>query len=214
MFLAGTEHAQLSVVHQYLDKQENSSLKSVFDKFAEIPSVDEPVSKLEPFIKIDRLHAALCELGIHMERDNTDELALMDLDDNGGLDFEEFKRAVHQQQTTQLEQWACMLPLAGMLARSLPLSDGKGDQPLREFSRLTDDGINAAVNVFSEGLQLLLIKARASLRQSFDSIDKKASEAAKVLAGGVSAISKFKTFKMSTGNVNQYHQGLSSRIGM
>ncbi len=198
-------------MHQYLDKQEDSSLKRVFDQFAEIPSVDEPVSKLEPFIKIDRLHAALCELGIHMDRDNTDELALMDLDGNGGLDFEEFKRAVHQQQTTQLEQWACMLPLAGMLARSLPLSDGKGDQPLRDFSRLSDDGINAAINVFSKGLQLLLIKARASLRQSFDSMDKKASEAA---AGGVSAISKFKTFKMSTGNVNQYHQGLSSRIGM
>ena len=107
-----------------------------------------------------------------------------------------------------------MLPLAGILARCLPISDGQGDQPLRDFSRLGEDGIDTAVEVFSEGLKLLLSTARASTRQMFDSMDKKAFEAAKDLADGVSAVSKYKTFKMSTGKVADYHEGLSSRIGM
>ena len=149
-----------------------------------------------------------------MKRDKAEELMVaMDLDENGGLDFEEFKRAL-QQQPTQLEQWAGMLPLAGMLARSLPVSSGQGDQPLRDFSRLADVEIDAAVEVFSTGLKLLLSTARASTRQMFDSMDKKAFEAAKDLADGVSAVSKYKTFKMSTGTVADYHEGLSSRIGM
>jgi hypothetical protein len=149
-----------------------------------------------------------------MKRDKAEELmVMMDLDENGGLDFEEFKRAL-QQQPTQLEQWAGMLPLAGMLARSLPVSSGQGDQPLRDFGRLADVEIDAAVEVFSKGLKLLLSTARASTRQMFDSMDKKAFEAAKDLADGVSAVSKYKTFTMSTGKVADYHEGLSSRIGM
>jgi hypothetical protein len=170
--------------------------------------------KCRAFVRSDGLQAALLELGVPMKRDKAEELmVVMDLDENGGLDFEEFKRAV-QQQPTQLEQWAGMLPLAGMLARSLPVSSGQGDQPLRDFGRLADVEIDAAVEVFSKGLKLLLSTARASTRQMFDSMDKKAFEAAKDLADGVSAVSKYKTFKMSTGKVADYHEGLSSRIGM
>jgi hypothetical protein len=149
-----------------------------------------------------------------MEWNKVEELMVaMDLDENGGLDFEEFKRAV-QQPPTQLEQWASMLPLAGLVARSLPISGGLGDKPLRDISRLCDVDIDTAVEVFSEGLKLLLITARTSIRQMFDSVDRKASEAAKDLANGVSAVSKFSTFKMSTGKVVEYHEGLSGRIGM
>jgi hypothetical protein len=143
-----------------------------------------------------------------MNRDLVEELMVaMDLDEKGGLDFEEFKRAV-QLKPTQLEQWASMLPLAGILSRCLPVSNGSGDQPLRDFSRLGDFEIDLAVGVFSEGLKLLLITARASSRQMFDNTDKKAAAAAKDLADGVSAVSKYKTFKMSTGTVRTYHEGL------
>jgi hypothetical protein len=100
---------------------------------------------------------------------------MMDLDGNGSLDFEEFKHAV-QHQPTELEQWASMLLLAGMLATSLPVCDGPGDKPLRDFSRLGDDEIETAIEVFSAGLKRLLISARA---------DRKASEAAKDGVGSV-----------------------------
>ncbi len=64
------------------------------------------------------------------------------------------------------------------------------------------------------GLTRQLMTKKTVLRQMFDSLDKKVSEAAKESAGGVSGVSKFKTFKMSTGKVTEYFEGLSSRIGM
>jgi hypothetical protein len=164
-------------------------------------------------MKTDGLHQALHLLGVPVVRKRAEDLLVaMDLDENGVLDYEEFKRAVAQP-LTQLEQWASMLPLAGMLARSLPVSGGQGDQPLRDFSRLGEDGIDTAVEVFSEGLRRLLMQAKDSTKQMFDTVDDKVLEAAKDSADGVSAASKFKTFKMSTGTIEEYHEGLSSRIG-
>jgi hypothetical protein len=222
--------SNILAVYQFLDRQGDDVLKKVFDKFAEleISPANETIhksaskddgamseSKLthEAFIRTDGLQNALLELGVPMEKEKVKDLMVaMDLDENGGLDFEEFKRAV-QQPPTQLEQWASMLPLAGMLAKSLPVSSWQGDQPLRDFSRFCDDEIDATVDAFSEGLRRLLIKARATATRMFDSVDKKASEAAKESASGASAVSKFTTFKMSTGNVSEYFEGLSSRIG-
>ena len=216
---------------QFLDRQEDSFLKGIFNKFAGISGVptgdyflkhpctiDGLISKsmtiVEPCIGADGLQAALLELGVHMERRKVEELiAVMDLDESGGLDYEEFKRAV-QQTPTQLEQWASMLPLGGLLARSLPVSGGQGDQPLRDFSQLKDIQIKTIVDVFSEGLTLLLFKAQATSKQMFNTMDKRASETAKDSADGVAAISKFTTFKMRTGNVSNYHEGLLSRIGV
>ncbi len=216
-------------MHQYLDKQADSFLKEVFDKFADssdgtfVEAIKEHTctstcteddlvsgskSKFKGLMSTDGLQGALRELGAPVERQKVKELmVLMDLDENGGLDFEEFKRAV-QQPPTQLEQWAGMLPLAGMLARSLPVSGSQGDQPLRDFSRLSEFAINIAVEALSDGLKRLLKEAQATARCMFDSVDKKASEASKD-----SAVSKFTTFKMSTGTVQNYHKGLADRIG-
>jgi hypothetical protein len=195
-------------VHQYLDRQGHSFFKGVFEKFADIEismgtagdtafdhsymdysSMSVSKSKVKALIRTDGLKDALLELGVQMKREKVEALmAVMDLDENGGLDFDEFKRAV-QQPLTQLEQWASMLPLAGVLARSLPVSGGQGDQSLRDFSRLGEDEINAAVVVvFSEGLRCLLMEANASesARQMFDSVNKKVEEAGR--ASGVSAV--------------------------
>ncbi len=170
--------------------------------------------KFKAVVRTAGLQVALPELGrLPIERAKVEEMiTVMDLDGNGGLDFEEFKRAI-KQIPTQLEQWASMLPLAGMLASSLPVLDGQGDKPLRDFNRLSEDEINAAADAFREGLKRLLLTAQQASRQMFDRADKMAVEAAKESADDVSAVSKFKTYKMSTGNVSDYHAGLSSRIG-
>jgi hypothetical protein len=200
--------ALISAVHDYLDRQGDFFLKGVFDEFSERSS-----SSTETLIRADRLHDALLKLDIHVSREKEEELmAIMDLDVNGGLDYDEFKRAVAQP-PTQLEQWASMLPLAGLLARSLPIRGGQGDQPLRDFSRLRVDEIDTAVDAFRVGLRRLLLEAKTTTKQMFDNVDKKASEAAKDSAGGISAVSKFKSFKMSTGKIADYYEGLISRIG-
>jgi hypothetical protein len=57
------------------------------------------------------------------------------------------------------------------------------------------------------------MQAKDTMKQMFESVDEKTLEAAKGSADGVSAAYKFKTFKMSTCKVEEYHTGLSSRIG-
>jgi hypothetical protein len=214
----------IRAVHQYLDRQGDLFLKGVFERFADFSSVSgaardvgdcsrQSKSKCKASIRTNGLQNALLELGVHMEMEKVEALMdVMDLDENGCLDFEEFKRAVLQP-PTQLEQWASMLPLAGMLARCLPVSGGMGDQPLRDFSKLGEDEINAAVEVFGEGLKRLLFEAKATSKKMFESTDEKAKNAAKDSANGVSAGRKFKTFKMSTGTVDDFYKGVSSRVG-
>jgi hypothetical protein len=204
MLRLNSQEILISAVHQHLDRQGDHFLKQVFDKFSAIN---------EGFVNTEGLYDALIELGMPAGRNKVEELMVtMDLDESGGLNFEEFKLAV-KQPPTQLEQWASMLPLSGILARSLPISSGQGDQPLRDFSRLHEDEINLAVEVFSKGLKRLLMQAKATSRQMFDSMDEKASEAAKDTASSVSAASKYKTFKMSTGKVEAYYEGISGRVG-
>jgi hypothetical protein len=199
--------ARTSAVLDYVDKQGGVFLKGIFDAFSETSN------HTEALIRTTGLQNALQRLGVPVAVERAEELMVMtDLDEKGGLDFESFRRAAVQP-PTPLEQWAGMLPLAGMLASSLPIGGGQGDQPLRDFSRLREDEIDTAVEAFKVGLRRLLLEAKASMRQMFDNVDAKASEAARDSASGVSAVSKFKSFKMSTGTVADYHDGLSSRIG-
>ncbi len=61
-------------------------------------------------------------------------------------------------------------------------------------------------------LRSVLFEAPVNLQQMFAGVDQKAAEAA--MEGAVTAVSKFKTFKMSTGTVKDYVEGISGRVGM
>ncbi len=212
-----------SNVKLYLERQGPAFLKGLFDKFAEIVCFDtmdtlpftEGQGSSNPhqitMLKSTGLQMALLELGVQMEFDQVEKLLVsMDLHDHGGLDFEEFKRAV-QQPATPLEQWVSMLPINGMLSRSFPVCGGPVDQVLRVVSKLGADEIHATVDVCSRALRDLLLESSANLQQMFSRVDEKAAEAAKVSYGPVA---KFKTFKMSTGTVADYVGGISGRVGM
>jgi hypothetical protein len=224
----GTGHVEKSTtesdVRLYLDLRGNGFLQRVFDKYAEHVSVPVETadsisfpesdgsakSKREAMLRPAGLQQALQEMGVQMDSDQVEMLLVsMDIDENGGLDFEEFKRAVHQP-ATPLEQWVAMLPIAGMLSRSFPVCGGPGDQVLRSVSKLSDNEIHASVDVFSRALLGVLTEARADLKQMFGRVDEKAAEAAK---GSDGAVSKFKTFKMNTGTVSDYTEGIASRVG-
>ncbi len=212
-----------SDVRLYLERQGHDFMQRVFNQYAELESVpvdtadslsfpvgDGAKSKLVAMLKPSGLQKALQELGVQMDSDAVGKLFVsMDLDENGGLDFEEFKRAV-QQPVTPLEQWVAMLPINGMLSRSFPVCGGPGDQVLRSISKLGADEIHATVDVFSRALLGLLLEARSNLQQMFRRIDEKAAEAAK---GSGGAVAKFKTFKMRTGTVEDYVGGISGRVG-
>ena len=132
-------------------------------------------------------------------------VASMDLDENGGLDLEEFSRVISQP-PSPLEQWISTLPLSAMLAACLETSESNVD-PLLAISRLDSERMSAAIEAFSYGMRLMIGKAQTQLIDTFARMDAKAQEA----ADGSAA--KFKTFKMSTGKVSDYFKGLAERIG-
>jgi hypothetical protein len=205
--------------------QENDFLKKIFERFALSAQCSESVSseasslpatkrskvthEANGMLDATGLQKALLELGVTMESDQVKKLHVsMDVDENGGLDFEEFKRAI-QQPATPLELWVAMLPIHGMLARSFPIC-GQGHEALRNMSLLGDKDIETTINVFSEALRGVLVSAQADLRRMFEVVDAKAADAAK---GQFSAVSKFKTFKMKTGTVKDYFEGIAIRVG-
>jgi hypothetical protein len=155
------------------------------------------------------LQSALSDLGMQIDLVEAAVIvSSMDLDENGGMDFEEFRRAV-ERPPTQLEQWAATLQLPGMLAACLSddADNESGVKSLRQLSTLSEERLDAAATAFSESLHQLLVKAQAQLRDMFAMVDAKAAE-----DGG--SASKFTTFKMSTGGVADYFQGLAGRIGL
>ncbi len=194
-----------SDVRIYLERQGHAFLQRVFNQYAELESVPVETahsisfpegngsakSKLVAMLKPAGLQKALQELGVPMGSDEVGKLFIsMDLDENGGLDFEEFKIAVQQPApATPLEQWVTMLPINGMLSRSFPVCGCPGDHVLRSVSKLGPDEIQATVYVFSRALQDLLLEARADLQKMFGRVDEKAAEAAD------GTVEKFKTFE-------------------
>jgi hypothetical protein len=130
-------------------------------------------------------------------------MVMTDVDKNGGLDFEEFRRAL-MKPPTKLEQWVGTLPLASMLASCFILPEG--DQ-LHEVSRLSIENLTDIAEAYAYGLKKVLVDSQSNLKETLENMEAKAKEN----AGGES--SKFKTFKMSTGSVPHYIEGLIGRIG-
>ena len=105
----------------------------------------------------------------------------------------------------QLEQWIGTLPLSSLLGSCFVLPEG--DQ-LVEVSRLHAQTLDDIADAFAYGLKKVLKESQHQLKTTLGSMDKKA----KVAGSGES--SKFKTFKMSTGSVPSYIEGLTGRIGV
>ncbi len=127
------------------------------------------------------------------------------MDDNGGLDEKEFTKAVKY--PGKVEQWADSLPLSKLLAHCLSFKFKEADDPLREVSRLSSDELRASANAFGEGVETILGDAVGELKRCFAEMDRMAAESA------AAASSKFQTFKMSSGSVEDFHSGLQGRVG-
>jgi hypothetical protein len=174
-----------------------SHVKQVFDQHK-----DEHTNLVSPIA----LPGALIDLEISLTKE---EIAIVfetsDMDDNGGLDEKEFTKAVKY--PGKVEQWADSLPLSKLLAHCLSFKFTQGDDPLREVSRLSTDELRASANAFGEGVETILGDAVGELKKCFAEMDRMAAESA------ATASSKFQTFKMSSGSVEDFHSGLQGRVG-
>jgi Ca2+-binding EF-hand superfamily protein len=183
------------ILEQFFQQQHDLHyIEKIYKKYASANNRD---------LRLNEFGNALQDCGVNM---NLEERALAfkcaDLDEDGGLSLEEFRTAVRTR--TQLEQWASALPLARLLARCLTLKSGDLDDPICELTKLSEANLDEAVGVFCKGLRRILTEAQAQLKNSFAAMKEQ---------GLSDGHSKFQTFNMSSGNVEDFHLGLAQRIG-
>jgi hypothetical protein len=180
-------------VDVFSELRDPQSVKDLFDRHA------DQSTKL---ITAMNIRSVMLALGNHVTEDEATVLfQTFDMDENGGLDLQEFKKAIKF--PSKVEQWADNLPLSKLLAHCLSFK--QGDDPLREVSRLSSDELRAVTNAYCESLHLMLMEAVRELNLCYAEMDN--------TAGLADAGSKFQTFKMSSGSVEDFHNGLQGRVG-
>ncbi len=120
-----------------------------------------------------------------------------------GVDFAEF--VVTCQAASQFEQYVKKLPLTCIIADALGAHVGFDDDALQRFSQLPEAGLESAMQAATSGLKAELAKAQidvvkllAAKQQSIDQLSSNKYQAPR---------------KMACGDINDFHAGLSGRIG-
>ena len=185
-------------IKSVLDRVNRRHVETVFSKFADEASGKIPLIKFGP---------ALQEMGIVMTPGREEELFKeSDIDEDGGLDRDEFVRAISM--PSELEPWASTLPLAKLLAACVEaaLARAASADPLRKVAALSAQEIDEVAADFSGAFRLLLEEQVDGLKKSFIEMDRKAAEAD-------GSNSKFQTFEMNVGSAENFHNGLADRVG-
>ena len=181
-------------IEQGMKRRDDSELKEIFKKHKD-PSTNT--------VRKEQFDFILESLGVVLEN----ELAPVDesnygATDHGAIDFQEFKRAASV--SSELERLIRTLPLAEMVADALPKE--KERDPNRLFSEITSKQIQDICTALLPHLTKLLIDCATKLKASFDRMDEVQAEAPMVL-------NKFELIPMSVGKIDDFHEGLSSRVG-
>ena len=99
------------------------------------------------------------------------------------------------------------LLLAKLLAFCLSTADdsiAKSNDPVQKISRLSPETLERGADIFHEGLKRLLDDMRTKLMVCFNELAKKDAQGTNV---------KFQTFTMNCGNLEDFANGLSNRVG-
>ena len=148
--------------------------------------------------------AALRELGVQLTEDEAAAVfESADADENGGLDLQEFVKAINR--PSKVQQWVETLPLSSLLAHCLSFKGGDSSDPLREVSRLSAQEIRASIQAYCESAEKIVVDGVSKLKKCQDAMDARTAS----IAGNT----KFQTPKMSAGSVEEFYQGLAGRVG-
>ena len=182
---------------RFLQLQNKKYAEAVFQKH-----VDKKTGKL-PFSELRR---AMERAGVE-ELENDHALAGVDIDEDEGLDFDHFFKVISS--PCKLEQWCATLPLAKLLAFCLRTLDPvvKAIDPIRAVSLLNVTELGDASADFCEGLTQLLADRVRELKTCYKALEGKTGQ------GSDGSNVKFQTFAMSAGKVEDFHKGLTDRVG-
>ena len=181
---------------EYFRLTSKAHVEQVFVKYA---------ANLKGTISEEQFKAALLDLRLFSKNDYDRMFKEADINKDARLDFEEFSRAVSG--PSKLEQYLSTLPLAKLLAFCLSSADdsiAESNDPVREISRLSPDALERGADIFHEGLKRLLDDMRTKLMVCFNELAKKDAQGTNV---------KFQTFTMNCGNLEDFANGLSNRVG-
>jgi hypothetical protein len=199
-------------VKQGFDRRDEEKLKEVFDEFA-VKSVKSgggaSADRHPDFLLEPQFRQALERLQVFEGRDMKEMFNIFDTNEDGCLDFEEFKQVL--QTPTEVEEWTKSLPLHHLLADALPRYSVKSQESkidaLENLTKLSSTDINDVATAFSEGLSDILVKGIRHLKHGIQS-KVNSPNMDKSLNG------KFSVFTMNAGLIDDFHAGLSGRIGV
>ena len=181
---------------EYFRLTSKAHVEQVFVKYA---------ANLKGTISEEQFKAALLDLRLFSKNDYDRMFKEADINKDARLDFEEFSRAVSG--PSKLEQYLSTLPLAKLLAFCLSTADdsiAKSNDPVQKISRLSPETLERGADIFHEGLKRLLDDIRTKLMVCFNELAKKDAQGTNV---------KFQTFTMNCGNLEDFANGLSNRVG-
>ena len=177
--------------------------------FKQYSTMMEPTTK-EQLIPSDSLKSALSDLSIIVD-DASQLFTEMDVNNDGGLSLEEFTRTVrvaYERVLGPYELWARSLPLNEILADALlkptDTADVNKDKHLRFVSNFQEADVDVVVKAFSKGLKRMLMESCSVLKQAYIEMDKEKP----AVVGG-----KFEVFTARCGRINDFHVGMTERVG-
>jgi hypothetical protein len=152
------------------------------------------------------LRAALNDLGIRVTESEIDELLKSsDINNDGGLDFDEFSVLVSR--SSPGLDFLRSLPLAELVFDGLPKTEGcAAEDQLRKLCKISQKELDVSVKAIAEGLGKMLQENLTALKKAYDLLDSKAAE-------NDTASAKFQIIKMSVGTIEDFHAGIAARIG-
>ena len=139
------------------------------------------------------------------EKEIEELLTSNDINNDGGLDFDEFSMLVSAPSPSL--EWIRSLPLAELVLDGLPKKDGCTSQDqLRHLCNTSPEELEVAIQAIMEGLHKILQENIVALKKSYDLLESKQ-------AANDSASIKFQIRAMSVGNVEDFNNGIKARIG-
>jgi hypothetical protein len=182
-------------VDKWLQGRSAQFAESTFHKYA------DPDKKL---IMPNRFREALGELGVQMTAEEASgHFAILDVDNNGGLDFSEFQAGITQP-SSQVQQFVNTLPLHGMLASLLSTESA---EPLKDLCDIDPGRLAAAIKAFSLAVHQTTTEALINLKGLVAAMETKAGEEGDGSGG------KYQVISMNAGSVVDYHKGMYARTG-
>ena len=178
-------------VAKFFDRQNCEVLKAIFERYANVDKREK--------MSFDSFQLALRDLGIQSDSQTHTRLIFCEaaMDESEGLKFEEFERAIRR--PSGLEEWCQTLPLAKLLASCLQSLGGHTNSLCISIIS-NPNSLNKVAEGFCEGVKGLLEGHLEHLVQT-------AAE------GSIGASVQAQIMPMSIGNVQDFHRGLTNRVG-